>query len=260
MGEGSGAVRDLEFFEGIAHAEVPWGQRSIHVPVFYYDVMTLSAQFMVPLQSIRALLPSRRMHPLRVMPGHGVVNVSTFAYRDCDIGPYNEVSISVPFSLDRPSPLFVGTLRKGPKEPYVYVHHLPVTTEIARAAGVEFAAYPKFVAEITFEEDGDWLHCRLAREEQHILTLACRACEPTPVPRARMHVFTILRDRMLRCEFVLSERQQAASGSQADVRLDLGDHPIAQELRELGIKRAVGCQYTPYTQAILTPVIESLAL
>lgn len=253
-------MRKLDFFDGIAHAEIPWGQRTIHVPVFYYDVMTMSAQFMAPLESIRALLPSRRMHPLRITPWHGVVNISTFAYRDCDLGPYDEVSIGIPFSLDRRSPLFTGILRKGPDEPKVYVHHLPVTTEIARDAGVEFAAFPKFLASITFEEEGDWLCCRLDQGNRQIFTLACRTGEAFPVPRYRMHPFTIRGDRMLRLEFVLSERQQAASSNPADVRLDLGDHPIAQELRELGITRAVGCQYTPHLQAILTPVIESLAV
>jgi hypothetical protein len=248
----------LDFFEGIAHAEIPLGQRTIHVPIFYYDVMTMSAQFLAPLDAIRTVLPSLRMHPLRVTPRQGVVNISTFAYRDCDLGPYNEVSISIPFFLDRPSPLFVGTLRKGPDVPKAYVHRLPVTTEVARDAGVEFAAYPKFVASITFEKDGDWLCCRLAQEEQQILTLACRTGDAVSVPRYRMHPFTHLDGRLLRCEFVLSERQQATSRKATAVRLDLGDHPIAQELRELGITRAIGCQYSAHLQAILTPVIESL--
>ena len=46
--------------------------------------------------------------------------------------------------------MFTGILRKPPTEPEVYIHHLPVTTEIARDAGVEFAGYPKFLAYIGF--------------------------------------------------------------------------------------------------------------
>jgi hypothetical protein len=247
-----------DFFEGIAHVEVPWGERLLHVPVFYHDFMTMSAQFLAPLERVRAWLPSRRMHPLRVTPWHGVVNIVTFEYRKSDVGAYNEISISIPFSLDRPSPLFVGTLRKGPEVPKVYIRYLPVTTEIARDVGVEFAAYPKFLADITFEEEGDWLRCQLGQDGQHILTLACRTGEAFSVPRYRSHIFNVREGHMLRCEMILSERQMAVSKNPVDVLLDLGDHPIAQELRELGIVRAVGCQYAPQLQAVLTPVIESL--
>ena len=73
-----------------------------------------------------------------------------------------------------------------------------------------------------------------------------------------MYPFTHQDNRLLRCEMILSEREQAVSKNPADVRLELGDHAIAQELRELGITRATGCQFTPHVQAVLSPVLESL--
>ena len=250
---------EQDFFRGIAHTEVPWGERTIWVPVFYYDVMSIGAQFLAPLDRVKALLPSPRMHPLRVTPWHGLVAISAYAYRDCDLGPYNEVSIGIPFSLDKPSPAFVGTLFKMRGIPKAYVHHLPVTTEIARAAGVEFAGYPKFVADIAFEEQGDWVSCRLSEEGTHILTLTCRKQALAPAPRYRMHIFTA-QERLLRCEIVLSGRDLASGRSPSDVRLELGDHAISQELDELQIGKLVGYQYTPQYQAILMPVVESYAI
>jgi hypothetical protein len=254
-------MRESEFFKGIAHVEVPWGERSIPVPVFYYDVMSVSAQFLAPLEAVRALLPSPRMHPLRITPWASVVDLSGFCYRDCDIGPYNEVSFSVPFCLDRPSPPFVGTLNKMPAVTSVYVRHLPVTTEIARAAGVEFAAYPKFVADITFEEQGEWLTCRLGHGGGQIFSLTCRTGPTTPAGRGRTEIYNVLEDRLLRCEMATSPCEQFASRDPADVRLELAEgHPMAQELRGLGIKRALGCQYVPHFQGVLTNVLESLPM
>jgi hypothetical protein len=58
--------------------------------------------------------------------------------------------------LDKPSPLFTGIVRKAPSPIMIYSCHLPVSTEIARAAGVEFAGYPKFVADIEFERKDGW--------------------------------------------------------------------------------------------------------
>jgi len=127
-------MREMAFFREIEHVELPWGERSIHCPEFYYDAMMLGAQFLAPTEQVKALLPSERIHPLRVVPWRSIVSVTAFEYRDSDIGPYNEVSIGIPFTLDAASPLFTGTLRKGPEAPRVYVHSLPVTTQIARDA------------------------------------------------------------------------------------------------------------------------------
>lgn len=253
-------MRQKEFFQQIEQVEVPWGSRTIFLPVFYYDVATLSAQFLAPIARVRPLLPSSRMHPLRVTPWHCVVSISAFEYRDSDIGPYNEVSIGVPIVLDEPNPLFIGTLRKAPAVPQVYVRHLPVTTEVARKAGVEFAGYPKFLAEITFEKDGEWVKCHLHEAGQNILTLSGREGVLSNMPRSRMQPITVREGYMLRCELVVSERQQMSGRGAGGARLELGDHPIAQEVREWKLGQILAYQYAPQHQAILTPVIESFAV
>lgn len=253
-------MRHEEFFQQIEHVEVPWGSRTIFLPVFYYNVATLSAQFLASIERVRQFLPSSRMHPLRVTPWHCVVSISAFEYRDSDIGPYNEVSMGVPVVLDEPSPLFIGTLSKVPASPKIYVHHLPVTTEIARDAGVEFAGYPKFLAEITFERDNKWVRCHLHQAGQHILTLTGREGMVSSVPRSRIQPLTIREGYILRCELVVSERNQVSGQGFRDARLELGDHPIAQEVKEWKLGKILAYQYAPQHQAILTPVVESFAV
>jgi len=49
-----------EFFREIAHREVPWGDRSIAVPVFYRNVMSLAALLTASAERLRARLPSPR--------------------------------------------------------------------------------------------------------------------------------------------------------------------------------------------------------
>jgi hypothetical protein len=161
-------MRNSEFFSGIAHLQVPWGSRQISVPVFYYDMMSLAVFMLAPVKNVKTILPSKRMNPYRVTPWHCIVAISAFEYRDTDIEPYNEVSIAVPFVMDRVSPLFTGVLRKAPEVPMMYIHNLPVTTEIARAAGVEFAGFPKFLADIGFERKGEWLSCQVNADGKHM--------------------------------------------------------------------------------------------
>ncbi len=253
-------MQNTDFFQQIEHIKSTVGNRAISFPVFYQDVSTLSVQFLASLEKVKQILPSPRMHPFRITPWHCVVSISAFEYRNCDIGPYNEVSIGIPIVFDAPSPLFVGTLRQAPMEPRIYIHHLPVTTTIAHELGVELAGYPKFLADITFERDDKWARCELCEEGKTILTLSSSASKRNHVPRSRMHPITLREGYMLRSELIVSERNQLIGRGSSDVCFELGDHAIAQELKEWKLDRVLAYQYAPQHQAILTPVMESFAV
>lgn len=252
-------MNQATFFQHITQFSAQVGAQSIPVPVFYQDIMALSAQFLAPIAKIQALLPSPRMHPLRVTPWHGVVNIAAFEYRQCDIGPYNEVAIALPFVLDRPSPLFVGTLSPVPPVLQVFVRHLPVTTQLACDAGIQFANYPKFVADITFKQDSNSIHCQLQGGDRPILSLTAPTGPLQPAPRSRMYPMTRRDGYLLRSEFIAAAHDHYV-GKGRDLHLDLGDHPIAQELKTLQLGRAIAYQYTPHYQGSLTSVLESLSL
>jgi hypothetical protein len=251
------AKRDLSFFNQVEHLNAPFGNTSINMPVFYYDITTINVAFLTPLKKICALLPSPRMFPLRATPWHAVTAITCFEYRDCDAGPYNEVSISFPITIDRPAPILTGLFRHITEGPMTYVHHLPVTTDIAHKFGIDFYNYPKFIANIDFKNEDGWLSCRLAEDSTHILTLSVRKIPVKDFDRWRFHGITFRDGRILRSEAIINVRKQAISRNPADVKLELGDHAISQELRDLHLGRMIHFQYMPENQAILTPVLES---
>jgi len=247
-----------EFFREIEHREVPWGERWVHVPVFYQDATTISALFPASLRKIQGLLPSPRIRPIRVSLRRGLLSITAHEFRRSDIGPYNEVGISIPFTLDSSAPVLRNIFGRQRGDPRIYIHHLPVTTEIARDLGVEFAGYPKFVAEIGFEDQTEWRMCRLEADQQHVLTFGVRKLALHDSARSRVHCYTFRNGMLLRSEMIGSERKVGSSENHTDVRLDLGHHPIAQELKDLEIGRAIGLSHAPGYQIILTPVIESI--
>jgi hypothetical protein len=249
-----------DFFQEIEHSPVPWRQYQLHVPVFYQDIRFMSISVLVPTGKIKTLLPSKRMKPYRLTPWHSVLTITTYEYRECDLDPYNEVSIGIPVTIDEETPLFTGSLRRMPSNPLAYIHKIPVTTEIAREVGAEFAGYPKFIAGIEFTEKDDWLSCELRADNQQILKLSGRKLDLKPCPRVRVDPLTYRRGYILRSEFVISEREMGDSKNAEDVRLELGEHRIAQELRELKLGKILGYQYCFHAQAILTPVFESFAI
>ena len=248
-----------DFFQEIEHTPVPWRQRQLFVPIFYPSIMFMTAAFLVPIAKMRTLLPSKRLKPYRITPWHSIFSIALYRYHESDLGPYNEVLLGVPVTIDEETPLFTGSLRKLPAEPMTLIQHLPVTTEIAREVGAEFAGYPKFLADIEFAEEGDWITCELRANNQRILTLKGRKLDLAQCPRFRVYPLTYRRGYILRSELIISERKMGTSKRREDVELVLGEHTIAEELKAMNLGKLASYSYCPQAQGILTPVIESFA-
>jgi hypothetical protein len=229
------------FFEGVEQVDATLADQAVKLPIFYYDGTAQTAVFPARLGAMRELLPDPRLVPARLAPGLGAVAVSCFEYRDTDIGPYNELAIAFvlndpPFAANLPGRALLRGLRSG--QLHAWVHHLPVTTEIARAGGVDLYNYPKFVASIDFEQSATLRTCRLAEGEEHILTLAGEVIQ---TPREDdVQLFSHLwQDRQPQSsEFKIHALQTGRSSRPGAARLELGDrHPIARELDRLLVSR-----------------------
>jgi len=250
-------MRDLQFYQQVDHLQKDCRGRAFSLPVFYYDVTAVMAGFLTPLEKVQALLPSLRMKPLRATPWHAVTIISCFEYRDSDAGPYNEVAIAFPFTLDKSVPVLTGLLGEIKRGPLAYVYKLPVTTEIAYQFGVEFYNYPKFLATIDFTRENNWIRCRLAEGGRHILTLSARQLLVNHSPRWRFHGITTRDNLILRSEVIVNVRNQAISRNPGHIKLEIGDHELGEELRQLNLGRMVHYQYFPECQTILSGVVES---
>ncbi len=250
-------MRDLSFYKQVEHPQVEYRGHPFNMPVFYYDVTAIMVGFLTPLDKVTALLPSARMKPLRATPWHTVTVIACFEYRDCDAGPYKEVSITFPFTMDRSAPIFTGLLRNIAAGPMAYIYKLPVTTEIARQFGIDFYNFPKFIADIDFSSDKGWIRCYLGEGGHDIFTLSTKMLPVKPSGRWRFDCFSARDDRILRSEVTVNVRQQVISRNPKNVKFELGDHNLAQELRNLNLGRMVHLQYLPACQTILSGVVES---
>lgn len=253
-------MNETDFYQEIEHTQVSWRQYQLYVPLFYQDMMFMSVSILVPIEKLRRIIPSKRMKPYRITPRHSIIAITAYQYKETDLGPYNEISISVPISIDTQTPMFTGILRKPPESPMFYICHLPVTTEIARKVGCEFAGYPKFIAEIEFVEKNDWITCELKSEDLDILSFSGKKMATRKFPRICVHPITVRNGYMLRSEFVISERGMAESKNGKDAKIALGNHKIAEELRALKLGKMVGYRYCPRARGILTPVFESFSV
>lgn len=250
-------MQKTDFFAGLKQVPLNAAPGGGLLPLFYRDLAYLGVCLPAPLDRVHGLLPSKRMHPFRLTPWHGIVAITASEFKDSDVGPYNAVSIGVPFTLDERTPILTGILRRPPQVPMIYLLHLPVTTEAARAAGVAMANFPEILADIRFEGDDQSIRCEAGAEGKNILRLSARKLGIGPIPRQSVYPITLRHDRLLRSELNYSESLAGISKKQADVSLEFGEHPIGLKLKELKLGRVLQYQYYPAGQAVLSMVSES---
>lgn len=244
------------FFGDVEQAEIPTEHGPLKVPVFYRGGSAMTAVFPARTRVLRGWLPDPRFVPARLGPGVAAVTITAFAYPDSDIGPYNELAISVPLAPpghggNLPGQALLAGLRR--RQFHAWVQHLPVTTEIARAGGVEFYNYPKFLATIEIEERGGTRTSRLEEGGQHILTLRGRTIRTDRTGQLQLFSHLWMDAQPQGSEFKLDVPRLGLSSRPGEATLELGGaHPIARELAgALLSTRSLHLQYLPRFDGIL---------
>ena len=92
-----------DFFKGVVQWELTSEEFNFKgkLPVFYYDNTAMTAIYTASTTMVRRLLPRHDMHPVEVKRGRALVAFTAFEYRDSDIDPYNEFSISFPITFQK---------------------------------------------------------------------------------------------------------------------------------------------------------------
>ena len=112
------------------------------MPIRYFDVQCLVATFLAEPDRAAELLRGTGLQAVSQEDGRRSSTLYCIEYRKTDIGPYNEVGLTV------------LALAPGDPIPANYVVDLPVTTAVANRAGREIWGYNKFVAAIDVKSDG----------------------------------------------------------------------------------------------------------
>ncbi|MEA2671432.1 MAG: hypothetical protein QOG45_1652 [Chloroflexota bacterium] len=234
---GAGSPSEVEgqrFFSRAAGATetVEVGGGSVQLPIHYRRADILTAFFTAGRDAVERLLPDG-LHPVNMGRDRTQLAISGANYLDSTLGPYGEVAITVPCTHGRRAPAIVSAALQTLFPGFGYfVIHLPVTTPLADELGRSVWGYPKFLADIDFDRTPGHQRVRLAEGGAEILSLSVPQ-RGLPVRDDRPWVFYATRDTdLLRVTTPCRSIYQVLPGGPG-VRLQLGDHRIAAQLRRL---------------------------
>ena len=251
------------FFSGIAQEELRFREHAAKAPLFYQDVHMMSGVFLGDLKVARSLLPTARHYPLRPLPNRAVVAVHCMQYRASDIGPYNEVALSVGIAYgDKPVLGPTALLRAALSGQYqAHVAALPVTTEIALWGGIDVFGFPKYRANIEIEQGPGWHACTLRDLESNELivriegdAISTNRIDQSSRERLKTQTLTSFPrkdDLTLRARMVVNLIESGTSYGRSHMWLTIGSHERSRVLRDLRLGPQIQYVFAPRCQAIL---------
>jgi Acetoacetate decarboxylase (ADC) len=200
--------------------------RRVTLPAVVRDASAGTAMFVVPTGGVRALVPSA-FEPVEVASGQTQVILGFVDYRDNDLGDYHEAMIAF---FVRPA----GTPGRPPRPDGTWIYKLPVDQSFTRDAGAGIWGFPKTIERIDVAYAPDCATATLAMDGRTVFTLSVpRSTTGGESPDLEMVTYTLLEGRPVAVPFT-----QGGSGfalGTEGVGLELGTHPIADELRALGL-------------------------
>ncbi|MGV9713838.1 acetoacetate decarboxylase family protein [Gordonia sp. NPDC003424] len=183
---------------------------------------------------------SARLRPLRTRPGRTMCMLVFVDYVDGDLGPYNEFGVCflVEDPAAPPASAITSLRRLARGDARALVHRLPVDGEFTLAAGRGIWGFPKIPADFDVDHDSPTRHGRVTVDDRLIVDLTVRRGIRVPDNPSDtvLNAYSQL-DGVLR---MTPWKLTSTSGTRTRIggaRLELGDHPIADELRSLRLGR-----------------------
>jgi len=218
--------------------------RTIHLPVEVRRAAQWGVQYLVPAAAAQRIVDPTGLEVTGPLPGRALVALAVCRYDDTDLDAYHEVAVSFVVrrhDAPRPASAAVRLREFATGDVGAYIHRLPVDQEFTCAAGRDVWGYPKWITTIDIDEPaaggghGTGTTVRLVDGGVHALTLTLAAGGPIRLPAQAPPSYSFRDGVLRRTRWTTSS--EGVTGRFGGATLVLGDHPLADELRTLGLPR-----------------------
>ncbi|MCP4436548.1 MAG: acetoacetate decarboxylase family protein [Actinomycetia bacterium] len=206
-----------------------WGEIdgvSIDFPMEVTDMNSATLTWSVPIEPARALIPGDGFEVADVGEGTAMLVLALVDYRENPWGDYDEVNFGM---LVHPT--------GRPEEIGAFQWRMPVNQQMTTTAGREVLGLPKTVEELSFSYTDDTVTVELAMGGEPTLTATFPRPEPLGEPSAEGTLTYSYLDGVPTL-VPLTIELPTGMIDPADVRLELGSSPAADELRSLGLPKS----------------------
>ena len=211
--------------------------RDVVLPLQVREASSVAAMFLVPTRAVRALVTHPNLQVPELWPGRTLLSLGLIDYLDNDLGDYNEISVAFFVRYGQKRPGRFGSLplglARGDVQPYI--HRLPVNQPFSCAAGVQIWGFPKTVDDLEFHDVPGRRRAIWRSEGRLVLECEARMGGRGSFRDRHMLSYSVRDGVLYRTPF--TSHAEEVGVRPGGMKLTLGDHPIADELRGLGLPR-----------------------
>lgn len=214
-------------------------------PTLYNRVVTSVAVFTCDDQAVAKLIEDPSLEPIKIMPGHALLTVTSYRYNDVrGVPPYNEVAISV-LVKDRETPTqVISTLISlaHMRDISAYVLSMPVTTLENQIRGRTIWGLPKDVRPIGLRQVGSDFVTTVTNDDGKVLfELAVPMTGESKAKHQSFKLRSVLNGQALissteaKGEYAASSSVKGFLPHMVKKHLVIGDAPESQWLKTLNV-------------------------
>lgn len=218
---------------------VTHGEANFDLPILYLRDDFFGLYFTADPVNIRAIMPSKNLHPVLLPNGRAIVVIAAYNYTDTSIGSYGEIPVAIPVVHGKAVTATSGFIPALLESSYpgfgALVMHLPVTKVLARDAGRGEWGYTKFTADMKFRITPEYLRCDMSENGEKILDIQVKRKGFWMKENKPLTTYSVKNNELIKTVIPQKGVKRISVMPGKDSFVSFGRHPVAQSIKSLGI-------------------------
>lgn len=208
--------------------------KNLGYPTLFHDGCSGMGLFLVNAKRANQIIADSGFKVAEIFPGKAVCNIVCVHYTDSECGVYEEIALNFmvqPFHGKGGVLSTWSNLRSGNIASYTW--RLPVSSVLARDAGIFMWGFPKTIEDLSYQQNNQQATFSWHDADKLVLRYTLKASGSRQPEELSPPVYSIY-EGAPHISFLTQQYKNVGYHFRGG-ELELGEHPIADELRSLGL-------------------------